>query len=83
VKPTKKKPLPPARSLQLYVHAGRELIAEGCGTILQFDDSRIRFQAGKLEISVDGTDLAIQQLGLSGLIIRGILTDIHFSSQKE
>ena len=75
--------LSPANSLQLYVNAGRELIAEGCDTILQFDDTRIRFRAGGLEIAISGSELTIEHLGFSGLIIRGALTGIHFSSQKE
>lgn len=61
------------------MHSNREVIVEGCKSILEYDEDIIKLNTGKLIVTFLGRNLAIKCLTLDSLIVNGFITNIEFT----
>ncbi len=73
--------LPPgclAGAARFEMHGNREVIVEGCRSILQYDESAIRINMGKMIACFLGRGLNIKCLTPDSLVVEGFITSIEF-----
>ena len=58
----------------------RELILDGCGSILAYDDDTIRLSAGKLIILVRGHGLILKSFSENAVRITGFFIAVEFTT---
>lgn len=67
-----------------YAHielcGNREAIVEGCMGILEYNDSSVAVNTGKLTVRFCGSGLTISSMQESATVIKGIFTCIDFSN---
>lgn len=72
----------PAGSLtgaaRFEMHGNREVVVEGCRSILQYDESAIRINVGKMIACFLGRGLCIKCLTPDSLVVEGFITSIEF-----
>lgn len=62
------------------INGNKEIIIEGCRSILQYDENIIRINTGKMITSFEGRNLQIRCLTQDSLIIEGFITAIRFDT---
>jgi sporulation protein YqfC len=60
--------------------SNREAIAEGVKGILNYSETCIRLNLGRLQVCFEGGDLVVKSYQAEQVILSGIITDIHFSN---
>lgn len=80
-KPNKKKITPTDNlglSPQLTVTSNREAVLEGCRKIKEYDDGKLTFSMGNLNVCFCGNNLIIKNYGKDFAVICGEFSDISF-----
>lgn len=62
------------------IHANREVIVEGCKSILEYDENVIKLDTGRLIVTFLGHGLSIRCLTPDSLIVDGLITNIEFNN---
>ncbi|MCH5189140.1 MAG: YabP/YqfC family sporulation protein [Oscillospiraceae bacterium] len=65
-------------SPQLTVTGNREAILEGCRKIKEYDDGKLTFSMGNLNVCFCGNNLIIKNYGEDFAVICGEFSDISF-----
>lgn len=72
----------PQDALSGYTHTeisgNREVLVEGCQGVLEYSDSAIALNTGKLTVRVCGCELTIISMQNGQAVIRGIVTSVEF-----
>ena len=63
---------------QIEICGNREATVEGCMGILEYSDSSVAVNTGKLTVRFSGCSLTITEMQGSRTVIRGIITGIDF-----
>lgn len=64
---------------QIEVSGNREAIIEGCQGVLEYDESSIKLNAGKMSIHFTGRNLQIKVLTHDSAVVEGYITGILFT----
>ena len=65
-------------SSQLTVTGNREAVLEGCREIKEYDDGRLTFSMGNINVCFCGNNLVIKNYGEDCAVICGEISDISF-----
>lgn len=65
-------------SPQLTVTGNREAVLEGCREIKEYDETRLKFSLGNINICFCGNDLTVKKYGEDSAVICGEISDISF-----
>lgn len=65
-------------SPQLTILSNREATLEGCREIKEYDDGRIKFSIGNMNVCFCGNNLVIKNYGGDYAVICGEFSDISF-----
>ena len=68
---------------QIQILDNREVLVECCKGILRYDENLIQIQAGSRVLTFTGLHLRMQSFSVSGLMIRGELHGIEFSTGSD
>lgn len=63
---------------QLTVTGNREAVLEGCRKIKEYDDGRLTFSMGNINVCFCGNNLIIKNYGKDCAVISGEFSDISF-----
>ncbi len=66
----------------LELSADRQLLIEGCGGILDYEEDRLALSAGRLTVTVHGEGLTIRSLQEGTALITGIITAVEYTSRE-
>lgn len=77
-----KKKITPSENIgfspQLTVTGNREAVLEGCRKIKEYDDGRLTFSMGNINVCFCGNNLIIKNYGKDFAVISGEFSDISF-----
>ncbi len=73
-------PLSAATMAHIEICSNREAIVEGCRGVLEYDDTLIKLDTGKLIITFKGSELCLGTFQLQQTVIRGNIVSIDFSN---
>ena len=73
-------PISAATMAHIEICGNREAIVEGCRGVLEYNDTLIKLDTGKLIISFIGSELCIGTFQLGQTVIRGNILSIDFSN---
>ena len=62
----------------IEISGNREVIVEGCQGVLEYGDSVIALNTGKLTVRVNGCDLTIVSMQNGQAVIKGIITGVDY-----
>lgn len=65
-------------SSQLTVTGNREAVLEGCREIKEYDDGKLTFSMGNINVCFCGNNLVIKNYGEDCAVICGEISDISF-----
>ena len=65
-------------SSHFEINGNNEVIVDGCRAIVEYDESSIKIDMGKMLVLFLGTDLTIKCLTIDSLVIEGIILSIEF-----
>lgn len=65
-------------SSQVTVTDNREAVLEGCREIKEYDETRLKFSMGNINICFCGSNLTIKNYGEDCAVICGEISDISF-----
>lgn len=65
-------------SSQLTVTGNREAVLEGCREIKEYDDGKLKFSMGNINVCFCGNNLTIKNYGEDCAVICGEFSDISF-----
>lgn len=65
-------------SSQLTVTGNREAVLEGCREIKEYDDGKLTFSMGNINVCFCGNNLVIKNYGEDCAVICGEFSDISF-----
>lgn len=57
----------------------REIVVDGCRSVLEYDENVIRLKAGNLTVRVTGRGLEMRNLKRDSAIIEGFIMGVEFS----
>lgn len=60
------------------ISGNREVIVDGCRGVLEYDETKIRINTGKMITCFIGRGLTIKCLSPDSLVIEGFITSIEF-----
>lgn len=60
------------------INGNREAMIDGCRELLEYSDTTIKINMGKLIVSFSGRGLSIKCLNENSLVIYGYITNIEF-----
>lgn len=60
------------------INGNREVIVDGCKGVLEYDETKVRINTGKMVTSFLGRRLTIKCLTSDSLIVEGFITSIEF-----
>ncbi len=63
---------------QLTLLGNREAMLEGCKELTEFENGKVKFNLGNLDICFCGNNLLIKNFGDGSAIISGEISDISF-----
>lgn len=69
-----------ASAVHIELCGNREAIVDGCKGVLEYDDTVIRLNTGKLVVRFTGSDLCINTYNMDTAIIQGNILSIDYSS---
>lgn len=64
--------------VRFEMNGNREVIVEGCKSILQYDENVVRVGVKKMSVSFYGRNLSIKCLTVDSLVVQGFVTSIEF-----
>ena len=64
----------------IEISGNKEVIIEGCQGVLEYGDTFISINTGKLTVKICGCELTIISMQNSQAIIRGIITGLEYCS---
>ncbi len=64
----------------IEINGNTEVIAEGCGGVLEYGTEVVRIKAGRFIIRFTGRNLVIKCLNEDSLVVNGFITGIEFLS---
>lgn len=67
-------------SPRFEMSGNREIIIEGCKSILSYDEDVIKINTGKLKATFFGRNFTIKCLSPDSLVIEGFVTSIEFDN---
>ncbi len=73
-------PISAATMAHVEIFGNREAIVEGCRGVLEYNDTLIKLDTGKLIVSFTGSELCIGTFQLQQTVIRGNILSIDFSN---
>ncbi|MBQ2775662.1 MAG: YabP/YqfC family sporulation protein [Clostridia bacterium] len=73
-------PISAATMAHIEICGNREAIVEGCRGVLEYDDTLIKLDTGKLIITFTGSELCLGTFQLQQTVIRGNIVSIDFSN---
>lgn len=65
---------------KLETLGNREIIVEGCKGVVEYSESLIKLNTGKLIMGFKGTEMLIQSFDNGVAVIKGIITEITFTT---
>ena len=63
---------------QIELAGNREAVVDGCGGILQYEDTLVRVAAGQLIVRFTGRDLCICHMQAGQIRITGLIAGVEF-----
>lgn len=60
------------------MNGNREVVIEGCKSILEYDENLVRISVKKMSVSFYGRSLTIKCLTPDSLVVQGFITSIEF-----
>jgi sporulation protein YqfC len=60
------------------ISSGKNMTVEGCRGIIEYSDSKIRLSLGRQALTVVGSDLYIENMFASVLVINGKILTVEF-----
>ena len=67
-------------SVHLEMNGNKEVIIEGCKSILEYDENLVKISVKNMTISFFGRNLLIKCLTSDSLVIDGFITSIEFAT---
>lgn len=64
--------------VSIEIKGNREVVVEGCKSILHYDENIVKINTNKMIISFFGRSLRIKCLTSDSLVIRGFITSIEY-----
>ncbi len=66
----------------IYIDGNREITVENCRRIEEYNDIFIQIVSGELRVRIWGNNLRAYDFKTSGIIIRGIISNIELSERS-
>ena len=73
--------LPPSALLgesKISINSNKEAVIEGCRSIIEYQDDRIKLNLGNKTVLFTGRNLSIDSLTVNGVVLSGIITGLEF-----
>ena len=70
-------------SSNIQIRGGNEIIAEGCESVIECGENRVKLKQAKRNVIIDGFDLEITCFGADGIIIKGNIHALTFEKFGE
>lgn len=64
--------------VSIEIKGNREVIVEGCKSILHYDENVVKVNMNKMIVSFFGRNMEIKYLTSDSLVIRGFITSIEY-----
>ena len=63
---------------KITLNSNKEALIEGCRNIIEYEDHHIKLNLGNKTLLIVGTNLSIETITTSGVMIKGIISSMEF-----